>query len=227
MKKYAYLFLVACISPILVQPSMANSSSEKNSSKEENCPLAVTIAVSKTISYNFHYKEKAGEDSKYIENLPIIPSDMTSAGPKPFLDIVIINISKKNIKIPRFSKSYLTLKLISNNGKEYLLSGNYPSFGSSLRRPYNAHILEPNGCLVYRIYMDWHKFPKSLSGQKIKLQAIYKVKETTLKIKKIPQNNKKSEERKIELTKDLKLWHGEIRSPLREFILRWGGDNTK
>jgi len=183
---------------------------------EKKSPIAVRIAINNAIGYDFR-----GE--KHKEHLPLISG-------RSFC-IVIINVSKESIKIPRFSNSYLTLKLINDKGKEYLLSASGgKGFGSTLRRAYDADVLNPYGCLVYCVNMSVYEFPKTLFGRKIKLQAIYRapeiVKNLTRRKLSVPNDNS-AKRRTIELTKNLKLWHGEVSSPLREFIFRWDGTNPK
>ena len=204
-----FLIVVASIALIGSKGLMANDSSKK----EKDC-LSVAIAINKTIRYT------NSSDKKCREAPPVIPLKSDHSGQKSFFDVVIVNITSRSIRIPIWpSFAMLTLKVIDMNGKEYLLSKT-PSFGGSQAIGIRgAYILEPGGCYVYHIRMDEYKFPKSLSGQKVKIQAIYKVREITLKIRKILPSGEKSEDIKLELTKELELWHGEIRSPLREFII--------
>jgi hypothetical protein len=213
MKKISIILLIS--TALIGCVSSTKGSEGTISPDKEKHPIAITIAVNKTASYHFQRNNgKLAEHPNYTEDLPYIHGDSFS--------VAIINVTKEDIKIPRSSD--LTLKLIDSNGKEYLLSEHTPGFGSSVRRSYAAHILEPQGCLIYRVNMDWYKFPKSLfrNRQKVKLQAIYKapeiVKNVTIKRLRVNPN---PEKRKIELTKDLKLWHGEVRSPLREFLFYW------
>lgn len=205
-----FLIVVTSIALIGFKELMANDPSKE----EKNC-LSVAIAINKTIRY------ASFSDKKCRETLPVIPLKLDHSGQKSFFDVVIVNITSRSIRIPIWpSFAMLTLKVIDMNGKEYLLSKT-PSFGGSQAIGIRgAYILEPGGCYVYHIRMDEYKFPKSLSGQKVKIQAIYKVREITLKIRKILSSGEKSEEIKLELTKELELWHGEIRSPLREFIIK-------
>jgi hypothetical protein len=208
VRKYICVIITMSVCVILSASLWSKAPEETITSKKESSPLAVTIAVNKTVFFR----------KKDIEDLPVIPFSTTNKGKMKFFDVVIMNVSEENIKIPRSPHFSLTFKLIDTNGKEYFLSEDSPSFGSSVRRAYNAYVLEPRGCYIRRIYMDWYKFPKSSSRQKIKLQVIYKVKEIIFETRKI--SPKPSKKRKVNLTKELNLWHGEVRSPLREFIIR-------
>jgi len=203
MKKISLIVLTS-VALIGFEQLMANDSSKK---EKEKAPLTITIALNKAIEYSFRNKE-------HREILPVIFLDHQTLS----FDAVIMNVTSRNIRIA-VPFATLTLKVIDMNGKEYLLSE--AAMGSSMVGRNAVCVLDPGGCYVCRIYMDGHQLPKSLFGQKVKLQVIYRIREIILTARTIMlnDNNKKSKKRKIELTKDLNLWHGEIRSSLREVII--------
>jgi len=217
MKKIVCFVVVLLVPAVLERLAIAGKE-EKNASP----PVVLRIAANKTISYN----KRTG---KRREELPRIPNGLEYKTHRLYFDIVLINASAESIVIPCHALDSIKLELIDSDGKKYLISESSPIVGSS-EGSVDAYLLEPLGCMVHRIYMDWYKFPKAASTRKVQLRAILQFPVKIIKnvrIIKDVNKNKVVEGKDINLTNKLNLWHGEISSPSMNFLLYWNGPAPK
>lgn len=176
-------------------------------------PLSVTIALNKTLHY--HSRCDGG-----VEGIPYLVTE--DGGDGGCFDVVIQNISTNAVRLGYDIDSPITLRVTDSAGVEHVLSERCTgSFGSTLLQG-GAHVLEPMGCLVYRVNPRRYAFPRELSGQLIGLQAVYNAHKKVWEWGGLQATHEEGTggKRKVDMTKELGLWHGEARSATKTVHVR-------
>lgn len=189
----------------------------------ESQPVTITIAVSETISFRYeHHEGRIADRPTYTRKPPLIPTELEFDTLRPYFDVVIRNCGSNELLLPRFDGGQVKLKVTDGRNEEYMLSVKSPHLGG-MGRPVHAHVLSPGGCLVNRVYMDWYSFPPNPERKVVKLQAIYEVPKVTRELRIRVFQADLEARRTIELSEDLGLWHGTVRSEVVEVISTYDG----